>query len=311
LPGAALGGAIYNAGQLILDRNTFSSNSVRGGDGPAGGTGSAIGGALFDMGVTRATNDTFYANSAAVLPDSNGVAYGGAIGASNATIWLVNDTLATNSVKNGAGAGIWNTNSSVTVANTILANRGANCAGPLIDGGNNLSSDGSCHFTNSASLNNIDPQLDPFGYYFGFGGYPLDFFPLAPGSPAIDRGNDAVAPAIDERGNQRPYGKASDLGAIESSPPYVINGRFHSFWPLSIALVLNGNALEAASRGPYDIYGLLAGQYNLMPVMDNFLFTPSSQEVTVDGDVAGIDFNAYELKAGCFKNPRIYSIGRL
>jgi hypothetical protein len=297
MPGSALGGSVYNAGQLILDSNTFSSNSVRGGSSPTSGNGSALGGAIYDTGFTRATNNTFYANAASVFPGSNGVACGGAIGASNATVLLVNDTLATNSVKNGAGGGLWNTNSSITVQNTILANLGGNAAGSLIDGGNNISSDDSCRFTNPASMNKTDPRLAPFGYYYNLFAALPDVFLLTSNSPAIDHGNDAVAPATDQRGHQRPYGKASDIGAIESSPPYAIGGNVHSFWDVNVALALNGNAVWDAFRGPYDTYGLLPGQYHLVPSSDGFLITPSSWDVAVEGDIFGLDFYVYKLNA--------------
>ena len=39
---------------------------------------------------------------------------------------------------------------------------------------------------------------------------------LLPGSPAIDAGNTALAPATDQRGYPRPAGLAADIGAFES-----------------------------------------------------------------------------------------------
>jgi len=54
----------------------------------------------------------------------------------------------------GLGGGIFVTNGSVTLINTILTNgvASSNGFGALIDGGHNLSSDASCNFTNVGSL---------------------------------------------------------------------------------------------------------------------------------------------------------------
>jgi hypothetical protein len=39
---------------------------------------------------------------------------------------------------------------------------------------------------------------------------------LSPGSPAIDAANDALCPATDQRGTNRPQGTHCDIGAYES-----------------------------------------------------------------------------------------------
>jgi hypothetical protein len=293
----ALGGAVYNMGQLSLAGSTFSSNSAVGGSFSSEGPASAFGGALFDSGNTQITNNTFFGNfvtsSTSVLPPPSG---GGAIGASNATMVLVNVTVAGNNVgTGGVSGGIWSTNSTVTLFNSILANPNGNCAGSLTDGGNNLSSDGTCSFSSPASMNSTDPVLGPLAAYGG--SLPLTM-PLLAGSPAIDHGNDAVAPPTDERGRARPYGRASDIGAFESSPPYTIRGELTGFWPLTRGTITAGNASSewtGDARGPFVLEGLAEGTYAVTPGLTNFIFKPASQTVTVGPDVMGLIFKAFLL----------------
>jgi hypothetical protein len=61
------------------------------------------------------------------------------------------------------GGGIFTTNGSAALQNTILAgsSSGSNDFGVLIDNGNNLSSDSSCQFNAAGSMNNTDPRLSP------------------------------------------------------------------------------------------------------------------------------------------------------
>jgi hypothetical protein len=51
--------------------------------------------------------------------------------------------------------------------------------------GYNMSSDGTCNFSNSGDRNNINPKLGTLGNYGG----PTQTIPLLSGSPAIDAGN--------------------------------------------------------------------------------------------------------------------------
>jgi hypothetical protein len=114
----------------------------------------------------------------------------------------------------GRGGALFSTNGSVTLWNSIIANSpsGSNCFGTVIDGGHNLSSDGSCHFTAPGSLNNTDPLLGTLGDYGG----PTPTVPLLIGSPALDAADSAHCPPTDQRGVARPFGAACDIGAFES-----------------------------------------------------------------------------------------------
>jgi hypothetical protein len=177
------------------------------------------------------TNNTLFGNlaiggaSSYVDVNTNGAdAFGGGIYNStntDGTLLSVNNTLALNDavggtgLANGAGhgGGIYSANGEVTLINTILTNgaSSSNCVGVIIDGGHNLSSDTSCNFTNTGSLNNTDPLLGPLQDNGG----PTPTMALLPGSPAIDAGDTAAAPWLDQRGIARPVGSAADIGAFE------------------------------------------------------------------------------------------------
>ena len=94
--------------------------------------------------------------------------------------------------KNGAVVGGLKTVGGLLI-NTLLAtnNPGSNCFGTITDAGHNLSSDGSCAFTDIGSLNNTDPKLGPLADNGG----PTLTMALLPGSPAIDAGDDSARPA--------------------------------------------------------------------------------------------------------------------
>jgi len=113
----------------------------------------------------------------------------------------------------GPASGAIHSSVNSLLVNTILATNapGGNCYGTITDLGHNLSSDGSCAFTNTGSLNNTNPKLGPLA---NNGGLTLTMA-LLPGSPAIDAGDTAVAAFTDQRGFPRPVGLAADIGAYE------------------------------------------------------------------------------------------------
>jgi len=320
--GEGSGGAIYSGGTLSLSGSTFATNAVRGGDGGlavsayncAGGAGR--GGAVCSVGTfLAATNCTFVANFATggaggnVSRDavSGGDGAGGGLNINIGTATLVNLTFASNSATGGAGGGggpagsssggaTCNAGGTVTLYNTIVASSisGSNCWGTLLDSGYNLSSDSSAGFYAPGSLNNTDPILGPLGNY---GGFTLTL-PLLAGSPAIDGGNTATAPATDQRGHARPYGGAADIGAFESSPPFFIGGQVsgHTLKD-EVTIVIGSSNLGTTNLGTYGVSAFAAGPYTVTPTSPNYLFIPASRPVTVGPDQFGINFNAYHWNA--------------
>jgi len=232
------GGAVENAGIAVVIASTFSGNSCIGGGGRdtgfSGSPGSvAHGGALHNRGAAIVTNCTFSANSAkGGAPGGNSVpsgnAYGGGISSEGGSISIVNSTLASNVVStvrylNGSGfalgANVANTNGAFALRNSLLASASTNgnAWGALIDGGYNMSSDGSASFSSGSSFNFTDPKLLPLTNNGG----PTLTMALAEDSPAIDWAPAAGAPATDQRGVPRPNSGANvvDLGAFEFTPP--------------------------------------------------------------------------------------------
>jgi hypothetical protein len=114
----------------------------------------------------------------------------------------------------GLGGGIFNKgtltlfqstlthNTTLEVQNTILAlNTQSDCAGTITSLGTNLIGDPTgCTITLQASDLTGDPDFDAFTDD-GTPGH--GYFPLLPGSPAIDAGNDAACPPTDQLGQRR------------------------------------------------------------------------------------------------------------
>lgn len=219
---AGTGGGINNAvgATLTLTDVTISSNSANSGGGIAntgtatlarvtlnGNTALSGGGIYNPLGTVTLTNVTISGNTA----DSGG-------GIDNAgTATLTNTTVASNAA-GGTGGGIRNAGGgSVTLKRSIVATStgGGNCSGPITSNGYNLSSDGTCGFTGTGDLNNVNPLLGPLA---ANGGATFTHA-LLTGSPAIDVDNTGECPATDQRSVARPQGTACDAGAYEYQAP--------------------------------------------------------------------------------------------
>jgi predicted outer membrane repeat protein len=208
------GGGINNfGGALTVTNSTFTGNSTSGN-----------GGGIFSTGTLTVTNSTFSANSASGGGGSGG---GGIFSTSTGggTLTVTNSILSGNSTS-GNGGGIFSNNSGggTTVTNTLLAGntapsgQGPDASGAFTSGGGNLIGIVDAQavgFTQPTDLKGtpatpLNPLLGTLGAYGG----PTQTFPLLPGSPAIDKGVAAGAPAADQRG--KPRVGAPDTGAFES-----------------------------------------------------------------------------------------------
>ncbi|HTI97718.1 MAG TPA: choice-of-anchor Q domain-containing protein [Dongiaceae bacterium] len=301
--GEGHGGAIYSSADLTVQGSTFTGNAAQVFNYLGGGE--VSGGAIYAQTNCALTNTTLAGNIAAgaavdpFYPDKGGDAYGGALFCAGATLNLASCTLYGNQAVGGAsqspgtgfGGGICATNGTVNLVNVILATNtpGSNCFGTVNDLGHNLSSDASCNFSAAGSLNDTDPVLGPLGDYGG----PTPTLPLLAGSPAIDAGDPVNYPATDQRGHARPYGSAPDIGAFESSPPFMITGRITG--PTLVDEVAVGADTNSGSttNGVYRLEGLAAGTYAVTPASPDYLFMPTNRMVTVGPDQVGVNFKAY------------------
>ncbi len=139
---------------------------------------------------------------------------------SNATI--LNSTIANNGrvspVGNVGGLQIEN-GATVNLKNTIIANNTGltpDISGAIVSQGNNLirNRTGGTGFVASDLPNNTNPALGGFANNGG-ATYTIS---LLSTSPAINAGNNAGAPATDQRGIARPQESVADIGAYERHP---------------------------------------------------------------------------------------------
>jgi CSLREA domain-containing protein len=223
---AYYGGGIANrrntggTAAVTVTNTTFAGNNAPNGFGGAifnqgGGTVGAPGAAMMVL-----TNCTLSGNSAG--NSFGGAIYNAGLQPGTGSTTLTNCTLTGNSATHG---GIFNFNlgSSVELIlrNTILKTGPAganlvNSGGTITSQGHNLSNDnGGGFLTGVNDQINTEPQL---GALASNGG-PTQTHALLAVSPAINTGNDALAPPVDQRG----YGRngISDKGAFEfnGTPP--------------------------------------------------------------------------------------------
>ncbi|MYD08731.1 MAG: hypothetical protein F4X02_01690 [Chloroflexi bacterium] len=193
------GGAIRNDedGEVTIGESSFTDNAA------------GFGGAVFSIGALSVTSTSFSGNGA----DKSG---GGLFlpnhgqGAIDAT--LSHLTLAANSADEGGGIHTYSSpEANVRLYNSILAdNAGGDCVGRLTHSASNLIADGSCDAEISG-----DPMLGEL--VRPEDGSPA-YYPLQPGSPAIDAASSDHCPETDQIGTPRPQGEACDIGAIEFVP---------------------------------------------------------------------------------------------
>lgn len=265
-PGTGQGGAICSTNILRVAGSTFDHNQALGPTAlcvsPGYGKGGpGEGGALWSSGLLAATNSTLAANRAAggdvmfpLCQNAGGAARGGAACLTGGTAILVNVTIATNRA-DGAdlaydvppgpsqGGGLYVTNGTVTVRNSIIADsaNGGEVWGAVTDAGYNLCSDGTANFTATGSLNHTDPLLSAFSDNGG----PTATMALLPGSPARDAIPSGFPPT-DQRGVARPQGPAADIGAFElqiAQPPMIlVNDGHFGFSSNQFGFDLSGSA---------------------------------------------------------------------
>ena len=224
------GGAIFNVGGILtgltgftgganntvmtVSNSTFSANIASNqGAGLWNGNGATV----------NITNSTFFGNRAVSADGKNGL--GGGIMRTGGNINITNSTIAGNYAGfqgGGIAGGIETKITNVILANNVANNSGNNwniknnCFDQMTNGGNNLQfpaknpndpSDRDC----VAGILTADPKLSSLANNGGS----TQTMALLTGSPAINAGNNATCPTIDQRGVTRPQGGVCDIGAFE------------------------------------------------------------------------------------------------
>ena len=217
------GGGIYNSGKLTISMSTIAANTAEAGTPsclhvPCLST--AHGGGIFNSGTMILSNSTIAANTARHI--ANGFAFQNVGGIANIGNAMISSSTISGNNPNGIAN---NQGFSVTLQNSIVSSNSPwNCWGSALmtSNGYNLSSDGTCNFTNSGDRNNTDPMLGPLQNNGG----PTQTQALLSGGPAIDAGNPSGCTdgqghllTTDQRGMPRPDREDSrgcDMGAYES-----------------------------------------------------------------------------------------------
>ena len=252
--GDGSGGAIDNQGTMTIDNSSFFKNQALGTNGGQGGTGGAGGPGDFGGNGGNAGNGGF-----------GGADFAGAIESFLGSLTLTHSTLSLNSAGPGAGGtagvggaggnggngnggsgkpgsngalglagdgGIQSVSAKSHLFDTIVAGDTApvdpDVGGHFLSLGHNLigNATGSSGFTASGDQVGVNPMLGPPGNH---GGPTPTMVPMV-GSPAIDAGDNANAPATDQRGLPRIVdgdsnvdhdGPVIDIGAVEFQPTNV------------------------------------------------------------------------------------------
>lgn len=293
----SLGGGLYIA-QGGITNCTFFNNKITAGNGGNGGVatrtlgiggsggngGNGYGGGLYGTGVVDVVNCTF--SSCAAIGGTNGVGGAGFTPGSNG------------SPGKGRGGDIANAAGTFTLINSIVTTNLAggnftNISGTFVNGGHNISSDNTFHFTGT-SVNNTDPRIGPLADNGG----PTETMKLLANSPAIDKGDDNAAPDVDQRGVARPIGVHVDIGAYESElgveaapPTFSIGGQvFNGTNGLAgVTVKADTNSAVTTSNGTYTITGVRVGTYFVFASLAGYKFSPAVS-VTVGPNATNINF---------------------
>ncbi len=251
----AMGGGIYSSGSITISLSTISHNSVVALDGLYG---TAQGGGVF-MANGTIVNSTITINQAHASGGNwqcSGSAFaagGGVYG--NGTIinsTIFNNSLlaiASNSTEQGSGV---SSSGSMTLKNTIVAQ---NDCYNVIDGGYNIDSGNTCGFS-APSMSNTNPNLGSLT------GSP-PYFPLNPGSPAIDAGDNSTCSANpvnnqSQNGVMRPADgngdgvAVCDIGSFEMPEP-----------PLDVTINQSSTQSDPTSSSPIHFTAVFSKRINI------------------------------------------------
>jgi hypothetical protein len=352
---ATEGGGLFalNANVDIVD-STFDGNAanlggaIRGEMGPIHVTGSTLSHnfALLDGGAVKSTSSTIDLLNSTLVGNS-AWSEGGAISSVEGDITAFNSTVSGNSAASGGGIV---EGRSMKLRATIVAGNHASNQSDIAsfldvasDGGNLIGDGDGVKFDSrggpadqvGTAAAPIDPKLarDSSGAVrLRDAGGPTKTVTLLPGSPAIDRGADAPAPATDQRGFARRLGAHVDVGAVEGAwaapvvpgtqwtvedTPLVFSARTGNAISVSgvgdgtISVAGAGTLALAGKRGAVKVAGDGTGKVTLSgtiadmtEALDGLVFTPApdangpmSLNVTTgeDGESATVPIQVTEI----------------
>jgi hypothetical protein len=224
-------GGITNQGVLVLVDVTLSSNKAKD---DAGGFDNDAGTVTL-RGVTLSKNKAkdeaggFESEEAGTVDGENVTVTGnkareagGVNVEQGGTLSLLNMTVTGNKAKEGGGGVNNEDGSTLELSSSVIAgNKKQNCGGTITSLGGNVEAGTSCGFAGPADQGGVaDAGLEQLADNGG----PTATHALAPGSPAIDFGDDAQCPLLDQRGLGRfddpaVAGSICDSGAFERQAP--------------------------------------------------------------------------------------------
>ena len=232
--------ALNNNGGMVTISNAAVGNDY-GVDNNSGGTmtiANAVLANVVNSATLTITNASFNNLQNSGLANVTNSTFGGIY--NDGTLAVTNSTSTPGGVAGGAGRhgswAIFNHSGSATFRNSLLQSSGVECGGnPIVNGGYNISDDGSCGFGTStgASGQTIGDNITQLligdtGYNGGpvinYDTVSLVTIALLPGSPAIAAIPANLCPAADERGEPRLTVPPTpcDIGSFELQPPATI-----------------------------------------------------------------------------------------
>jgi hypothetical protein len=266
-------------------------------------------------------------NSSTLLVDASTVTGSATAGIDNesGSITVINSTVSGNAndgidllggtasftnctVSGNKGYGI-SSSGGATIYNTLVAGNGgvSDVIGAFTSLGHNLigvGDYGSGFGSNDlvgTSASSIDPRL---GTLANNGG-PTPTLALLPGSPALDAGGDANAPAVDQRGVARPQGTHVDIGAFELQVPIRFN---LGTLPAGVAGASYSQIIAAAGGSGAKTFSYTITSGTIPP---GLTFTASTDQLIITGTpTAGctVSFQAVATDAAGAQNSRTFTL---
>ncbi len=196
------GGGLYVSGPDSLERMTITNSVISNNFATknGGGINASVGSEHSTLSIDRSTINGNRAG------DSGGALFT----AENGRSRLTNVTIVANRASSGGGIYTQDPGSTHLRFSILAGNIGNDCVGYPEQNIGNIIADGTCdpRFTGDPMLAKLVEPEDGS----------LPYFPLLPGSPAIDAAFDAYCGGPDQIGTPLPQGAACDIGAVEFVP---------------------------------------------------------------------------------------------